>query len=114
MRALTNLDVIVLVAALPVFIVAGLPILGWAGAAGLWAIQRVIQELAVRRVTEATDVQTRMGVAVGSMIGRGWLVALGILAIGLANNKAGLTAAVLFLIVFTLHFTFRLVAGGRP
>jgi hypothetical protein len=114
MRVLSNLDVVVLGLALPVFIVAGLPILGWAGATGLWAIQRVIQELAMRRATEATDVQTRMGVAVGSMIGRGWLVALGILAVGLVDNEAGLTAAVLFLLVFTLHFTFRLVAGGRP
>jgi hypothetical protein len=42
------------------------------------------------------------------MIGRGWLVAGIILAVGLTDNKAGLSAAVLFLAVFTLQFTMTL------
>ena len=44
----------------------------------------------------------------GSMIGRGWLVAGIIIAVGLGNNKAGLSAAVLFLAVFTIQFTITL------
>jgi predicted lipid-binding transport protein (Tim44 family) len=42
------------------------------------------------------------------MIGRGWLVAGIIIAVGLGNNTAGLSAAVLFLAVFTIQFTITL------
>jgi hypothetical protein len=46
----------------------------------------------------------------GSMIGRGWLVALTILIVGLTvSDQAGLAAGVLFLVVFTVSFTAGIV-----
>ncbi|MEA2482805.1 MAG: hypothetical protein QOC55_752 [Thermoleophilaceae bacterium] len=107
-RVLRNADVLVLALALPLFLVAGWPILGWVTGAGVWALQRVISGLAVRKAESSDDPRTKVGLLAGSMIGRGWLVAGIIFAVGLGNNDAGLSAAVLFLAVFTLQFTMTL------
>jgi hypothetical protein len=107
-RVMRNIDVPALALALVVFLAAGFPILGWVTGAGVWAIQRGINELVVRKATKATDPRAKVGLLAGSMIGRGWLVAGIILAVGLGNNDAGLSGAVLFLAVFTLQFTMTL------
>jgi hypothetical protein len=107
-RVLRNIDVPVLALALVIFAVAGLPILGWVTGAGAWAIQRLISEYAMRKSNQADDPRAKVGILAGSMIGRGWLVAGIIIAVGLGNNTAGLSAAVLFLAVFTLQFTMTL------
>jgi len=107
-RVLRNVDVPALALALVIFLAAGFPILGWVTGAGAWAIQRAVSELAIRKANKATDPRTKVGLLAGSMIGRGWLVAGIIIAVGLGNNDAGLSAAVLFLAVFTLQFTMTL------
>jgi hypothetical protein len=107
-RVLRNVDVPALALALVIFLAAGLPIVGWLTGAGAWAIQRAVSELAVRKANQAEDPRTKVGLLAGSMIGRGWLVAGIIIAVGLNNNDAGLSAAVLFLAVFTLQFTMTL------
>lgn len=104
-RVLRNVDVIVLALALVLFLVAGFPFVGWLAGAGAWALQRGINELAVRKAESAADVRTRVGLLAGSMIVRGWLVAGIIVAVGIPNRDAGLAAAVLFLAVFTLQLT---------
>jgi hypothetical protein len=43
------------------------------------------------------------------MIGRAWLVALIIFAAGLQENDAGLAAAVLVIVLFTVYFTVSLI-----
>jgi hypothetical protein len=103
-----NVDVPVLALALVIFLVAGFPIAGWLTGAGAWAAQRLISEYAIKRANAATDPRTKVGLLAGSMIGRGWLVAGIIIAVGLGNNKAGLSAAILFLAVFTIQFTITL------
>jgi hypothetical protein len=107
-KVLRNIDIPILAIALPIFIVAGLPILGWVTGAGAWAAQRAVSELAVRKANKAEDPRTKVGLLAGSMIGRGWLVAGIIIAVGLGNNDAGLSAAILFLITFTAQFTMTL------
>src|SRR4051794_2050965 len=104
-RILKNVDVVVLAVALVIFLVAGLPLLGWLTGAGAWAVQRLINELAIRKAQSADDVRARVGLLAGSMILRGWVVAGIIVAVGLGNSDAGLAAAVLFLAVFTLQLT---------
>jgi hypothetical protein len=105
---LRNIDVPILALALVIFLAAGFPILGWLTGAGAWAIQRAVSELAVRKANKAQDPRTKVGLLAGSMIGRGWLVAGIIIAVGLGNNDAGLSAAVLFLVTFTAQFTMTL------
>jgi hypothetical protein len=104
-RVMRNIDVPVLALALVLFLAAGWPLLGWLTGAGAWAIQRAVSELAMRKAEKSTDPRTKVGLLAGSMIGRGWLVSGIIIAVGLGNNDAGLSAAVLFLAVFTLQLT---------
>jgi hypothetical protein len=104
-RVLRNADLIVLPLALLLFVVAGLPLLGWVTGTAAWLVQRGINELAMRRAEAATDARTRVGLLAGSMILRGWVVAGIIAAVGIGNSDAGLTSAILFLAVFTLQMT---------
>lgn len=109
MRVVRNLDLVLLALALVVFLVAGIPIAGWLAATGAWLVQRVVRATLTRRAEASDDPRTTVGLMAGSMIGRGWLVAGVILAVGLANSKAGLAAAVLLLAVFTIQFTTGMV-----
>lgn len=109
-RVLRYLDLVVLALALPVFVVGGLPLLGYAVGAGVWLLQRAIQVWALRRARAAEDPRTFVGIVAGSMIGRGWLVALSILAAGLAaGDDVGLSAAVLVISLFTVYFTIQMI-----
>jgi hypothetical protein len=109
MLALRYLDIVILVLALPVFLAADLPMLGYAAAAVAWLVQRAIQVVLTRKAAAAEDPRTVAGIAVASMIGRGWLVALTIFAAGLKDNDAGLAAAVLFIVLFTAYFTVSMI-----
>jgi hypothetical protein len=109
LRALRYLDLGALVVALPVFLLADLPMLGYAVAAAAWILQRGARELIERRAMAANDVRTAAGLTAASMIVRGWLVALALFAVGLSNAEAGLAAAVLFLFLFTLAFSMQAI-----
>jgi hypothetical protein len=110
MTVLRNLDLVLLALALPVFLAAGLPVLGWVVAAVIWLLWRGIGEWSDRRAASSTSPKQTAGIAAGSMIGRGWLMALILLGSGLAAGEdVGLSAAVLALAVFTVHFTLKLV-----
>jgi hypothetical protein len=105
LRALRHLDLIVLALALGIFLAAGLPILGWAVGAAAWLAQRAVSIVIERRARATTEPRVVAGLMVASMLTRGWLVALAIFGAGLADRKAGLAAAVLFLLLFTLHLS---------
>jgi hypothetical protein len=112
-QVLRNLDLALLAIALPIFLAAGWPILGWVTGAGLYVGQRLIGELAKRKADKADDPRTTVGLLAGSMIGRGWLVAGAILAIGLTTeSEVGLSSAVLFLATFTVSLSMTLATGG--
>jgi hypothetical protein len=114
------LDLVVLALALPVFVLAGLPLAGYAAAAGAWLVQRAIQVTLERRAKASDDPRTVVGLTAGSMIGRGWLVALTIFGVGVAvDREAGLSAAVLVIVLFTVYFTVSMIlrpfeAAGEP
>jgi hypothetical protein len=103
-------DLAILAIALPVFLVAGWPILGWVTGAGVWLMWRGIGAWADKRAIASQDMRTFVGIETAAMIGRGWLLGLTIIAVGLlAGNSVGLSAAVLAIILFTVSFTFKLV-----
>lgn len=112
LRALKHLDLVVLALALPVFLLAGFPLLGWGAAAVGWIAQRVIADQANKRASASNDPRTVAGLLTGSMIGRGWLVALTIFGAGMIDREAGLTAAVLSILLFTMWFTTQMAT--RP
>ena len=109
MLVLRYLDIVLLIVALPIFLVAGLPMLGYAAGGGAWIVQRAIQILLNRKAAASDDPRTVVGITTGSMIGRGWLVALTIFAAGLVDNEAGLAAAVLVIVLFTAYFTVSMI-----
>jgi hypothetical protein len=109
MIALRYLDIVLLIVALPVFLIGGLPMLGYVAGGGAWLVQRAIQIALYRKAAQADDPRTVVGIAAGSMIGRGWLVALTIFAAGLVDEEAGLSAAVLVIVLFTAYFTVSMI-----
>jgi hypothetical protein len=102
-----HVDLLVLAAALAVFVLGGLPLLGYAVAAAAWLAQRGIQVLAGRRVAAelaAGNRQRAMGIVAATSLGRVWLMVTAVLLGGLAEREAGLSAAVLLLALFTVSF----------
>lgn len=119
MAIVRNLDLVLLALALPVFLVAGLPVLGYATAAVIWLMWRGIGALADRKANATRNLGRIAGIETGSMIARGWLMGLILLGAGLAaGDDVGLSAAVLCVVLFTVSFTTRLVqpfhGAGAP
>jgi hypothetical protein len=112
LRMMRYLDLAILAIALPIFVAAGLPLLGYAGAAGGWLLQRGVQTLIERRARASDDPRTVAGLLTGSMIARGWLMAGSIFVVGLIEREAGLSAAILAITLFTFYFTGQMI--GRP
>jgi len=105
LRLARNMDIALLVAALPIFLLGDLPIAGWAVGAGAYVIQRVVRDVLANQARKSDDPRSVAGILVASMLGRGFLIAFTLLGVGLAaGNKAGLCAAVLFLAAFTISF----------
>ncbi len=108
-----HVDLLALAAALAVFAVAGLSLLGYAVAAAAWLAQRGIQVLAGRRVAAelaAGNRQRAMGTIAATTLGRVWLMVTAALLVGLAEREAGLAAAVLLMVLFTISFAAQGIA----
>jgi hypothetical protein len=100
-------DLIALLAALAVFLLGDLPMLGYAVAAAVWLLQRGVQMLAQRRMKQelaAGNRQKAMGIVAGSTLGRVWLMATAVLLVGIAERESELASAILLLALFTLSF----------
>jgi hypothetical protein len=105
MALLRYLDVVLVVAALPFVILAGLPLLGYAVGAVAWILQRAAGAMLERAGRRSTDVRRQVGLNLASALGRAWIVGGAILAVGLAGEREdGLMAAVLVLVAFTVYF----------
>ncbi|HEY5816121.1 MAG TPA: hypothetical protein VIS95_07250 [Solirubrobacterales bacterium] len=102
-----HVDLVVLAAALAVFALGGLPLLGYAVAAVAWLAQRGIQVLAGRKIVAelgAGNRQKAMGALAATTLGRVWLMVTAALLAGLVSHEAGLAAAVLLAVLFTVSF----------
>ena len=103
------LDVVLVVLAAPFVILLDLPVAGYLVGAGVWIAQRVL-EAALDRAGRRADVRRSIGIKVASMIGRTWLIGMGILAVGLiAEREDGFTAALLCLAAYTIHLATALM-----
>jgi hypothetical protein len=112
-------DLLLLAAGLVVFLLAGFPLLGYAVAAVCWLIQRGVQIFATRRANEelqAGNRQKAMGIVAATTLGRVWLMATAVLLVGLSDREAGLSAAILVLVLFTVSFAAQGLAHlfGEP
>lgn len=122
MSLLRHIDLLVLAVAAVVFLAAGLPILGFAVAAGAWLAAKGIQLLADRKIADSLvrgQRRNAMGVTAAAGLGRVWLIVLAVLLVGLHDRDAGLAAAILSVVLFTTYMLSTLVTqvfgteGGR-
>lgn len=110
MALLRQLDLLLLAIALPVFVLGDLPIAGYLAGGGAWLVQRLIRHVLTQRAVAATDARAKVGLMAGSMIARGWLVAIAIFVVGIAHSDAaGLSAALLVISLFTVYFTMTMI-----
>ena len=107
-------DLLLLAIALPVFILTGLPLLGWAGAAVGWSGQRSIQALIEAKASRTEDTKGFFQLMAGSIIGRSWFLVISIMTVGLIQQEAGLAAAVLSAILFTTYLVITLITRETP
>jgi hypothetical protein len=114
---LRSLDLLVLALALALFPIAGLPLLGWAVVAVAWIAQRWIVATAKRRALATGDRHAVMRAVGWSMIVRLALVTSSVAVVGVADRDAGLPAALLAAVLFSIALGAQIgaspTAGGR-
>jgi hypothetical protein len=112
--ALRYVDLVLLLAALPVFIAADLSMTAYVVVALVWLAQHGVEMLtnrAVRKAAARGDRRAAMGWVGATTLGRVWTITLAVLLIGVLDSKdAGLAAAVLAAVLFTVHLGCRLLA----
>ena len=100
-------DLILLALALPVFVLADWPLVGYAVCAAAWLVQHMVLVLANRGAAAAVargDRRRALGMIAAATLGRLWVVTLPILLVGLiAEREDGLAAAVLAAALVTVH-----------
>jgi hypothetical protein len=102
-------DVAIIVLAAPFVILLGAPVLGYVVGVAVWIAQRIL-EAVLESAARRGDVRRQIGIKVASMIGRTWLIGVGILAVGLAAEREdGFTAATACLAAYTVHLATTLI-----
>ena len=104
LRIVRNIDLAVLALALLVWVAAGLPILGWVAASGAWLATRWFGSWVQGRAAAKGSRQAALGARAASLLGRLYVVTIAVFVAGLIDRKAGLTAGVLAVVVFTVYF----------
>jgi len=111
--ALRFMDVALVVLTAPVAVLLGAPALGTLAGAAVWLVQRVAALALEREARRRDSVRAAVGLNLAGVIGRAWLVAITILAVGLAADREdGLAAAILILAAFTVYFATSLLANA--
>lgn len=113
-RVVRYLDLVVIALGLPLFLIAGFPLLGWFGAAVGWGGQRLIQASLERKASQTEDPKGFFRLMAGSLIGRSWFLVLVIFATGLIERSAGLAAALLALVAFTTYLIVSVIFRPDP
>ena len=104
MRVLRSIDLIALAVALPIWIAASLPALGYAAAAVSWVAARSFQTFLERRATAKGQRKAMLGARAASLLGRLYLVTIAVFVAGIIDRESGLTGGVLAVAVFTFYF----------
>lgn len=103
-------DVAIVVMVAPFAIAFGAPALGVAVGCAGWALARAFGEWTDRRLAGETDPRRALGIGFASSLGRVWVLALSILAVGKAADRSdGLAAALVVLAAFTIYFAMSLL-----
>jgi hypothetical protein len=106
---------LVIALALPLFIVAGWPLAGWAAAALLWVGAQALGALLARVKPSSENVAASGALAFGMMF-RLLLILAVLLALTVSNRDAGLAAALLYGAAYTAELAVSLLGyyGQEP
>ena len=105
---------IVVAAALPLFLIAGWPLEGWALAAVLWVAAQLIGRV-IRRMPLGMDNLPSAGVAaIGRMV-RTITVGVVLVVVTVSDQSVGLSAALVYAVAFSVEFGMSLASyyGGE-
>ena len=103
-----NIDAILAVAALPVFVVADLPLEGWFWAVVLWAVNRYAQATIERRAVRMGPLRG-VGTLGASMLLRPWIGMLVLFLITRGSSTLMISSVLLFLLLLTVDIVTRVV-----
>jgi hypothetical protein len=98
----------VILLGLPIFLVGGFSLKGWALAAALWAAGEALS-VWLRRIPTGADELRKSGMVALAMSFRGIGVIVVLLAVTVANRGVGLSAFVLYALAYTLMFSISLL-----
>ena len=108
------LDVVLVVLAAPIVLLASGSALGYGIGAGAWLLLRAVGLGVERAATQASDPRSQISIRMGYMLGRLFLLALAIvLARRDGGQAAGLTALVLVVVAFTVQLATSAVSRPR-
>ena len=103
-----NLDAIVAILAIPVFLIAGWPLEGWFWAVALWAVNRYVQAVIERRAARTSPLRG-VGIMGASMLLRPWIGMLVLFLITKDDRTLVLSSVLLFLILVTIEIATRVL-----
>jgi hypothetical protein len=104
----------VIAVALPVFLIAGWPLAGWALGAVLWVGGELLG-LILTRVRASSPGNAGAGVQGVGMMFRGIAVMVVLLAVVVSNTSVGVSAAIVYALAYTLELMLSLVTYfGSP
>lgn len=106
---------LVILCGLPVFLAAGWPLAGWGLAAALWVAGEALA-FTLHRVPIGADHLAASGLRAVAMTFRGIAVMVVLIAVAIANEGVGLSAALLFVAAYTMELATSLVlyfGGGK-
>jgi hypothetical protein len=114
---LRYLDVALVLIAVPVGLIAGVPAFGFLLGVGAWLVQRVLAHTDRRFISRAREPRTQLGLNLAEAFGRIWLLAGAIILAGAVGGRAdGLTAGLVVCGAYTIAFAIRVLLGpaDRP
>jgi hypothetical protein len=103
-----NIDAIVAVLAVPLFLVAGWPLEGWFWATALWALNRYVQAVVERRAVRMGPLRG-VGVLGASMLLRPWIGMLALFLITKDDTALAVSSVGLFLVLITIDIATRVL-----
>lgn len=103
-----NVDAIIALLAVPVFLLAGLPLEGWFWATLLWAANRYIQIVVERRAARAPALRG-VGMMGASMLIRPWVGMLLLFVITRHDRTTAISSVLLFLVLLTIDIVTRII-----
>ena len=117
-----NIDAIIALVALPLFLLAGWPLAGWFWAVALWAVNRFLQAVVEHRAVRMPALRG-VGVMGASMLLRPWIGMLILFLITRHDKAMAVSSVLLFLLLVTVDIATRIathrnysssITGGTP